>query len=336
MAQTAGKAPDHFPPLHRAGAVSTLQCNLGRLCNQACHHCHVEASPAHGGPEDNAGVLLIDQILELLEHEPGLRSLDLTGGAPELNPGFRRLVRGARTLGREVLVRHNLTVQEEPGQADLPAFFAEQGVVLYCSLPCYLEENVDGQRGRGVYEKSIRALRLLNSVGFGRRPELALNLVYNPIGPQLPPPQAALEEDYRRELRERAGIRFTRLVTITNQAIHRFRDALERSGELEDYQALLRRSFNPATLPGLMCRSALSVRWDGRLYDCDFNLVLDLPLRRPEGSPWTLEELLADPRRLGVLSEAAVVTAEHCFACTAGCGSSCGGALATEADAEAA
>ena len=314
-----------FPPLQR-GTVEVLQVNLGRLCNQACRHCHVDSSPARGGPEDNAGPELLEEVLALLEAWPALRTLDLTGGAPELHPGFRGLVRAARGLGRTVFVRHNLTVQEEPDQEDLPAFFAGQGVVLFCSLPCYLPENVDLQRGRGVFEKSLRALRRLNEAGFGRGDGgRELHLVYNPLGPSLPPPQERLEENYREALSSRYGITFDRLITITNQPIHRFREDLERQGRLEDYYRLLEENFNSATLPHVMCRGQLSVRWDGRLYDCDFNLVLDLPLRDRGGRPLLLTDLLVrDPRSLEGLP---IAVARHCFACTAGAGSSCGGSL---------
>jgi len=276
---------------------------------------------------DNASPLLIDQVLELLKREPRLATLDITGGAPELNPTFRRLVAGARELGRQVLVRHNLTVQDEPGQEDLIAFFAEQKVVLFCSLPCYLEDNVDQQRGKGVYDASMQALTRLNQAGFGMADsDLELHLVYNPIGATLPPAQEALEADYKRELASRFGLSFNQLLTITNQPIHRFRKDLERSGQLEEYAALLRHNFNPATLPGLMCRRAISLRWDGRLFDCDFNLVSDLPLKDDRGQQLVLADLLS-LGGVAPLAGAAIAVDQHCFACTAGCGSSCGGAL---------
>jgi radical SAM/Cys-rich protein len=314
-----------FPPI-RKSAVDVLQFNIGRLCNQACRHCHVDSSPDRTGPEDNAPAEVVDGVLELLRRSPGLSTLDVTGGAPELNPHFRRLVAETRRLGRTVLVRHNLTVQFEPGQEDLPEFFAEQGVELFCSLPCYLEENVNAQRGRGVYAKSIEALRRLNAAGFGRPGGgLRLHLVYNPLGPTLPPPQDALEASYKHELRTRFGIEFDRLAAIANQPIHRFREDLARHGRLDGYMNLLRENFNVATLPGLMCRNSVSVRWDGRLYDCDFNLVQDLPLRGPDGREWLLTDLLA--AGAGALAALPIATDQHCFACTAGCGSSCGGAL---------
>lgn len=322
-----------FPPLLR-GRAETLQVNLGRLCNQACRHCHVDSSPARGGAHENAQDDLVAKIATLLRLEPDLRTLDLTGGAPELNPRFRGLVVAARRLGRRVLVRHNLTVQEEPGQQDLPEFFAREGVVLFCPLPCYQEANVERQRGHGVFEKSIAGLRRLNAAGFGDRAAgLELNLVYNPAGPSLPPPQERLEADYRRELADRFGIRFDALIAIANQPIYRFREDLERQGRLDEYQRLLEDHFNPATLPRLMCRSQLSVRWDGQLYDCDFDLVVDLPLRDRSGRSLMIDDLLPRPgenggSRLRRLEGLPIATASHCFACTAGAGSSCGGALA--------
>lgn len=325
-------AAEDFPYVARA-RTETLQFNLGRLCNQACRHCHVDSSPARSGPEDNASGALVDAVLALLRREPGLQVLDLTGGAPELNPHFRRLVEATRGMGRTVYVRHNLTVQEEPGQDDLPQWFAAQGVVLFCSLPCYLEENVDAQRGGGVYAKSLAALRRLNAVGYGGGGGLELRLVYNPLSAKLPPPQAALEADYRERLDADHGVVFDQLLTITNQPIHRFREALERSGEYDGYLRLLKDSFNKATLGGLMCRRAVSVRWDGRLFDCDFNLVQDLPMRWADGREARIDDLLALEGGVAALDGLAVTTEPHCFACTAGAGSSCGGALAGEEDA---
>lgn len=313
-----------FPALTR-GRTETLQFNLGRLCNQACLHCHVDSSPARDGAHENASAELVDDVLRLLERAPSLRTLDLTGGAPELNPHFRRLVEGARTLGRTVYVRHNLTVQGEPGQADLPTFFARNQVAVWCSLPCYLENNVDRQRGRGVFARSLDALRALNAAGYRESSGPDLVLVYNPQGPSLPPPQPALEADYRRILRDDYGIEFRRLATITNQPIHRFRDDLARRGALHEYQDLLVENFNPSTLDGLMCRSALSVRWDGRVYDCDFNLVQDLSAADVDDVPLTLAGLLE--RGTDSMEAAPIAVASHCFACTAGSGSSCGGAL---------
>jgi len=314
-----------FPPIRKT-AVSILQFNIGRLCNQACRHCHVDSSPKRSGPEDNASSELIDEVLALLATNHGIHTLDITGGAPELHPDFRRLVLGARALGRQVFVRHNLTVQGEPGKADLPEFFREQGVQLFCSLPCYLEDNVDQQRGNGVFEASIRALQALNAAGFGQAEDAVLNLVYNPVGPSLPPAQEGLEADYRSQLQERFGIVFNDLLTITNQPIHRFAESLHRVGGYDAYLTLLRENYNPSTLPSLMCREAVSLRWDGLLFDCDFNLVKSLAMRDASGRAMTLQDLVA-PQGLEQVDGQAIAVEEHCFACTAGAGSSCGGAL---------
>jgi radical SAM/Cys-rich protein len=303
-----------LPPLRR-GRTTTLQVNVGKRCDLACHHCHVEAGPKR---REALGEKLAARVLELLAREPALGTLDLTGGAPELNPHFRALVSGARALGRRVIDRCNLTVLFEPGQEDTAEFLAREGVDVVASLPCYSAGNVDAQRGRRVYERSLEALRRLNALGYGAR--LRLDLVYNPLGPSLPPPQAQLEADYRRELGA-LGIRFDRLLSITNMPIKRFARDLARRGESEAYLALLVNHFNPATVDGLMCRHTLSVAFDGQLYDCDFNQALELPLagrRRALDEVETLAALEAQP----------VATAPHCFGCTAGSGSSCGGALA--------
>jgi len=304
----------------RRGRLTTLQVNVGLRCDLACHHCHVEAGPKRTealGPE------LAARILELLARDPGIATLDLTGGAPELNPCFRELVHGARALGRRVIDRCNLTVLLRPGQEDTAAFLAAEGVDVVASLPCYTAEKVEAQRGRSVFRASIEALKQLVALGYGRGP-LRLDLVYNPLGATLPPPQSELEADYRRELAERFGIHFDRLLTITNMPIRRFARALERRGEYEAYLSLLANHFNPATVEGLMCRSTLSVAWDGRLYDCDFNQALGLRGQGPES--------LFDPaldRGVGaVLEGLPIATADHCLGCTAGAGSSCGGALA--------
>jgi radical SAM/Cys-rich protein len=275
---------------------------------------------------ENASASLVQQALDLLARTPEIGTLDITGGAPELNPAFRYLVTEARKLGRRVFVRHNLTVQQEPCQADLPQFFAEHGVTAFCSLPCYSSNNVDNQRGAGVFEASIAGLRRLNAQGFGQAHDLIL--VFNPAGPNLPPPQAVLEDAYREELLAEHGIVFTSLAVITNMPIHRFARDLERRGHLEDYRELLAASFNADTLEGLMCRRALSLRWDGRLFDCDFNLVQDLALRADDGRELTIADLLRAEQPGELVREAAIAVDSHCFACTAGCGSSCGGALA--------
>ncbi len=303
-------------PLCRA-ALRTLQLNLGRFCNLACTHCHVEAGPQRS--ERMPAAVRQRVAAWMRAHPPAV--LDLTGGAPELIDGFRDLVRLGRELGAEVIDRCNLAVLQEPGQEDLAGFLAGHQVHVVASLPCYLAENVDRQRGKGVYDRSIDGLRRLNAVGYGLRPELPLHLVYNPGGIGLPPAQAALEADYRTRLRSDWGIEFTGLWCLANVPIRRFRRHLERSGRLAEYEQRLRDAYNPATLPGLMCRSTLSVDHDGRVYDCDFNLALDLPLAGAAARHlWDV-----DP---GALPGQPIATAAHCLACTAGCGSSCTGAVA--------
>jgi len=302
-------------------AVTTLQVNVGRLCNLACHHCHVEAGPKR---TESLSTDVADRLLELLAASPGVEVLDLTGGAPEMNPEFRRLVSTARRMGRRVIDRCNLTILEEPGHENLAEFLAAERVDVVASLPCYTRENVDRQRGRGTFEASIAALQRLNALGYGRPgPALVLDLVYNPLGASLPPAQADLERDYKSELGAQFGIVFNRLLTITNMPIRRFAEELVRLDKTEEYQALLVNHFNPATVDGLMCRSQVSVDWLGRLYDCDFNLMLDLPLPAGKTRP-----TLWDVDALEVLEGSAVATAGHCFGCTAGSGSSCSGALA--------
>jgi radical SAM/Cys-rich protein len=305
-----------FPPLQRA-ALTTLQVNLGYRCNQACSHCHVNAGPTRTERMDDATLALIPQVLAARQ----IGTLDLTGGAPELHPGFRQLVRQARALGVQVIDRCNLTILSEPDQHDLAAFLAAQGVTVVASLPCYLEQNVDRQRGVGVFARSIDGLRQLNALGYGGPGSgLELNLVFNPQGPVLPPPQPPLEADYRRHLAEHYGIRFNRLLALANMPIARFAEQLQRQGQLEAYQQLLVMSHNPANLDQVMCRSLISVDWQGRLHDCDFNQMLGLaPAAGPRRQ---LSDLLDwDP------SGAPIRVAQHCFGCTAGCGSSCGGAL---------
>jgi radical SAM/Cys-rich protein len=296
--------------------VETLQVNVGKLCNQACHHCHVDAGPKRTERMTRATA---EKVLELLEASPKVGTVDITGGAPELNVNFRLLVEGARRLGRRTIDRCNLTVLWEDGMESLPEFLVDNDVELTCSLPCYTAKNVDQQRGKGVFDKSLEALRLLNRRGYGVDGSgLALNLVYNPVGAFLPPSQAELESDYRRELGA-LGIEFNRLFTITNMPIKRFAADLARSGKEREYMGLLVNHFNPAAVDGLMCRSLVSVGWDGRLYDCDFNQMLEIELPRP--LPRTIHELAS----LEELEGAAIATASHCFGCTAGAGSSCGG-----------
>ena len=307
-------------PLRRV-AVTTLQVNVGKLCNQACHHCHVDAGPKR---TEIMTAATAERVLALLAASPRVTHVDLTGGAPELNPSFRTLVARARALGRRVQVRCNLTVLFVPGQEDLVEFYAARDVELICSLPCYTAANVDAQRGRGVFGQSIEALRRLNAAGFGGvGAPLRLDLVYNPLGAFLPAPQAALEEKYRGELRRLFGLEFGRLLTITNMPIKRFAEMLARRGELDDYLGLLVNHFNPGTVADLMCRSLLSVGWDGRLYDCDFNQMLEIPLAAGERAPATIWALDSCEQ----LSDLPIAIADHCYGCTAGAGSSCGGSL---------
>lgn len=309
-------------PALKRGSAKTLQVNVGKLCNQACHHCHVEAGPKRREIMTGATA---ERILEVLAASPSVESVDLTGGAPELNPQFRDLVRGARRLGKQVIDRCNLTVLFEPGQDDTAQFLADEQVRVVASLPCYTRENVEAQRGRGVFEKSIRALRALNALGYASDPHLALDLVYNPVGASLPPPQAELEATYRKELWELFEVRFCKLLTLTNMPIKRFAQLLDREGRHAEYLSLLVTHFNPETLSGLMCRDTISVAWDGTLYDCDFNQMLEIPLaERVPHTPRSIFEL----SHCEALSGAPIATASHCFGCTAGSGSSCGGALA--------
>ncbi|MEB3104991.1 MAG: arsenosugar biosynthesis radical SAM (seleno)protein ArsS [Cyanobacteriota bacterium] len=303
-----------FPPLHR-GALTTLQVNLGYRCNQACSHCHVNAGPTRTEMMDAGNLALIPQVLAAR----GIATLDLTGGAPELHPGFRELVRQARALGVAVLDRCNLTIFSEPGQEDLAAFLAQQGVTVVASMPCYLEDNVDRQRGQGVFERSIAGLRQLNALGYGREGSgLELNLVFNPQGPSLPPPQAPLEADYRRELADRYGVVFNHLYALANMPIQRFAAVLRQSGALEGYQQLLVDNHRDANLAAVMCRSLISVDWQGQLFDCDFNQQLGFSLPAPRHLPDLLDwDPAGEP----------IAVASHCFGCTAGSGSSCGGAL---------
>lgn len=304
-------------PLRR-GAVTTLQINTGKLCNQACQHCHVEAGPKR---TESMPETIAERVLRLLSASPAIDTVDITGGAPELNPNFRRLVQRSRELGRTVIDRCNLTVLFEPGMESLADFLATHQVEITASLPCYTAENVDTQRGRGVFHKSIRALQHLNTLGYGMPgSELKLNLVYNPLGASLPPDQSRLEADYKRQLREQFSIEFHQLFTLTNMPIKRFADFLDRSGTRTDYMKLLTGHFNPAIVPGLMCRSLVSVGWDGALYDCDFNQMLEIGMNGLGLTVWNLESF-------NDLSGQPIATASHCFGCTAGAGSGCGGAL---------
>ncbi len=310
--------PSGFPKLNRA-IPETLQVNLGYRCNQSCTHCHVAAGPKRTEQMDGDTLALLLAVIASRR----FRRLDLTGGAPELHPDFPLLIETARAAGMEVIDRCNLTILEEPGQEGLAELLADAGVRITASLPCYLEANVDGQRGRGVYEKSIRALQRLNALGYGApEGDLVLDLVYNPNGPFLPPAQATLEQEYRQQLGERHGVRFNRLLVLANMPIRRFGSELLAKGAFADYMQLLRHAFRPENLAGVMCRSLVSVDWQGHLYDCDFNQMLGLPLAVP-GIP---KPHLSDLARLD-LSGAPIAVGEHCYGCTAGQGSSCGGAL---------
>lgn len=302
----------------RGLSIRTVQVNIGLVCNLACHHCHVESSPAR---KEEMDWPTMESVLAAAV-AVGAGTLDITGGAPEMHPHFRRFVQRGREAGLHVMVRTNLTILLEQGYLDLPQFFESHQVHLIASLPCYLETNVDKQRGRGVYRESIEAIRRLNAVGYGIDPALPLDLIYNPGGPGLPPPQSALEADYQRELDARFGIRFTRLGTITNVPIGRFLHDIQRQGKADAYQQKLETNFNPATVEHLMCRHQLHVGWDGRLYDCDFNFAIGLGVNRSAGG---LHIRNFDPAQY--LSRT-IATGAHCFACTAGAGSSCGGALA--------
>ncbi|MEE9563130.1 MAG: arsenosugar biosynthesis radical SAM (seleno)protein ArsS [Thermoanaerobaculia bacterium] len=307
----------------RRERVTTLQVNVGRLCNLACHHCHVEAGPKR---TEVMTADVAERLLELLAASPEVEALDLTGGAPEMNENFRHLVTGARRLGRRVIDRCNLTILLESGQEDLAEFLAAERVEVVASLPCYTLENVERQRGKGVFDASIEALRRLNALGYGQPGSaLRLDLVYNPLGPTLPPDQTRLELDYKRELSEHFGLEFHHLLTITNIPIRRFAEQLVRLGRREAYQALLVNHFNPATVAGLMCRSQVSVDWRGSLYDCDFNLMLGLSLAAVDAEP---PRTIWDLPSLDHLAGSTIATASHCLGCTAGAGSSCSGSIA--------
>ena len=299
-----------------SNVVDTLQVNVGKLCNQACKHCHVDASPKR---TEIMRIETIEACLDVLRRYK-IPTLDITGGAPELNPNFRRLVTEARKTGARVMIRHNLTVMFEPNQLDLPEFFEENETEVICSLPYFLGQQTDAQRGAGVFDKSIEALKKLNAVGYGTAENLILNLVYNPVGAFLPPPQDSIEADFKRELRARFDVSFNNLYTITNMPIARFLDYLRRSGNEEKYMTKLVGAFNPATIEGLMCRNLISVDWLGNLFDCDFNQMLELPVSAE--LPQTIFDF-----DLEKFARRHIATANHCFGCTAGSGSSCGGTV---------
>jgi radical SAM/Cys-rich protein len=311
-----------FPALRRR-RVETLQINLGYRCNQSCLHCHVNAGPKR---TEEMTAETIDAVIDFLAASPGITTIDLTGGAPELNPQFRRLVIAARARGLRVIDRCNLTILEEPGFEDMAGFLAAHRVEIVASLPCYLEENVDRQRGKGVFEASLRALRKLNALGYGQEgSDLGLNLVYNPQGPSLPPPQAALQADYKRHLGENFGIVFNELFTLANMPIQRFGSMLISRGQFNAYLHTLRAAHHDDNLAQVMCRSLVSLDWQGYLYDCDFNQQLGLAIADPSGGRLHITQASAS-----ALEDMAIRVAEHCYGCTAGQGSSCGGALGHE------
>lgn len=307
-----------FPPLRR-GRLETLQVNLGYKCNQACFHCHVNAGPTRTEMMSREN---LESVLAFLATK-SVAALDITGGAPELHPDFRELVVRAGELGLRVMDRCNLTVLNEPGQEHTPAFLAEQRVEIVASLPCYLESNVNAQRGEGVFQSSLAALRKLNALGYGRDGSgLTLNLVYNPVGAHLPPAQEPLEADYKRELKSRYDVEFNSLFTITNMPIARFGSTLVSKGRFEAYMLLLKNAYRRENLRNVMCRTLISVDYQGYVYDCDFNQMLKIPFGGGDKPRTHLRDLI-DAR----LEERAIAVADHCYGCTAGQGSSCGGAL---------
>ena len=311
-------AASEFPAIRR-GALLTLQVNVGYRCNQSCTHCHVNAGPKRTEMMDEA---IAREVIAFLQRS-GVRILDITGGAPELNANFRSMVTQARRLGTHVIDRCNLTVLQEPEQEDLADFLAENNVEVIASLPCYLEQNVDAQRGPGIFTKSIDGLKRLNALGYGRPDsDLVLNLMYNPAGPYLPPAQKGLEQDYRTTLEHRYGVHFSNLYTLVNMPIQRFGSTLVSKGTFDDYLQLLRDAYQPANLQKVMCRSLISVDWRGYVYDCDFNQMLDIPLPSSPAGRTHISQLDGDD-----MCGRPIAVADHCWGCTAGQGSSCGGAL---------
>ena len=309
---------EHKLPVLQANEVEILQVNVGKLCNMTCQHCHVDAGPDR--KVENMGLETVDHCIAAIK-AGNISTLDLTGGAPEMNPHFKHFVTEARKLGCHVIDRCNLTILLANGFKDMPQFLADNEVEIVASLPCYLEENADSQRGDGSFQKSIKALQILNELGYGKPDsKLNLTLVYNPVGENLPPSQAELEADYRVQLRDRFGIEFTRLFTITNMPISRYLDYLLETKAYEDYMQLLIEAFNPAAAEGVMCRQTLSVSWEGKLYDCDFNQMLELTVAG--SAPATIDQF--DPAKL---AGRPIVTGRHCFGCTAGTGSGCQGSI---------
>lgn len=311
-----GSLNDHGIKALTRAPLNELQINVGRLCNQSCEHCHVDAGPKR---KEIMTWETMEKIIDWTKNHD-IKKVDVTGGAPELNPHFRSLVDALQEQNISITARCNLTVLFEPEQEDLAKWYAEHKIRLVCSLPCYTQKNVDSQRGRGVFLKSINALRQLNEQGYGTEKDLPLDLVYNPGGPFLPPPQQSLEADYKTNLKNDFGVYFSNLLTLTNLPINRFLHYLERTGKLVEYQQLLVDNFNPETIPGLMCRHLISVDWQGRVYDCDFNQMLNM-LLKDDNAPylWNMNA--------GTFENKEIAIGPHCYGCTAGAGSSCGGAL---------
>ncbi len=309
----------NFPDIQRS-KLEILQVNLGYLCNQTCQHCHVNAGPNRTELMSQSN---IDDLLQILSHRD-IHTLDLTGGAPEMNPLFKELVVKAKAMGKKVIDRSNLTILSEPGFLDLTDFLAKNKVEVVASLPCYMEQNVDGQRGKGVYQKSIDGLKMLNKAGYAQADsDLVLNLVYNPTGPYLPPGQQQLENDYKKYLSDEFDIQFNRLFTITNMPIARFGSSLISQGKFEEYMNLLKDSMNLSNLNAVMCKNQLSVDWQGFVYDCDFNQRLNLNLKNPvDGNKLHIKDIMQME-----IEDLPILVADHCFGCIAGSGSSCGGAL---------
>lgn len=330
MTQTATFAVTPFrqklrTPLTK-NQITVLQINLGKRCNLACTHCHVEAGPKR---TEELTPEICDQLIELIHRFPQIQTIDLTGGAPEMNYGFKPLVEAARATGKEVIVRSNLTIFFEPGYQDLPEYFAQHQVRVVASLPCYLEDNVDKMRGKGVYNDSIRAIQRLNQLGYGKSPQLILDLVYNPALPisedfSLTPNQVKLEQDYKRFLKQNFDSEFNQLFTITNLPIGRTKFYLQRTKLYTPYLKFLEDNFNPTTVEHLMCRNELSIDYRGNVYDCDFNQMEEIRAQSGTGETLTVSKLLA-AGSLDIIDE--IRTASYCYGCTAGCGSSCGGAL---------
>jgi len=296
--------------------LSILQINLGKMCNQACHHCHVEAGPKRTEIMEKE---TIEVILDLLDNAPYIKTIDLTGGAPELNPHFKYLIKELKKRQKHIIDRCNLTILFEPYMEDLAQFLSMQEVEICASLPCYLEDNVDSQRGQGVFKKSIEGLKLLNKLGYGIKENLILNLVYNPQGINLPPPQTSLEEQYKKYLKKELNIEFNHLFAITNMPIKRFLHTLKRDGQYEEYMNILHTNFNPEAAQNVMCKTLISIGYDGQIYDCDFNQMLEIPLGNKKTSIFDIKDFSHLSNNIAINN--------HCYGCTAGSGSSCTGSI---------